>query len=244
MPTPRRCSSPRPSTSAPRGYRRRTPPPGRSRRCPGPGGRAPGRPAPWRRRRSAPDPTSSRSVRYSSAPRAARAGAVARPMSTGRARDQASFSLEVLAMPRPTVTRGIAPHSGDLTCDARPPGHPSALSHSRSTTSSARAGSVPRPTKAESCDSVIAVVATRVRTSAEQVVRDRARTAVLLDEGRRSGRSRRPRSRSSVSRIWASVFCATVQADMIGSLVAKTVAALPTIRLAKAAGVSPASRGA
>ena len=49
---------------------------------------------------------------------------------------------------------------------------------------------------------------------------------------------------SMISRICASVFRASVHARMIGSLVEKTIAALPTIRFAKSDGASPGSRGA
>ena len=49
---------------------------------------------------------------------------------------------------------------------------------------------------------------------------------------------------SMISRICASVFRASVQARMIGSLVENTAAALPTIRLANSDGASPGSRGA
>src|SRR5690348_8028679 len=136
---------------------------------------------------------------------------------------------------RPADTAGRtgdeAPLAHETHCAAMP--H-SAISHSRSTISIARWGSWPRPTNALSPDSVIPVVPTSVRTSAGRSsemgrapVRTSCSTSATILSITVSSKS------FNMSRISASVLRAILHARITGSLLANTVAAAATIRLAK-----------
>ena len=220
-----------------RGCRARTRRRRRSRRCPAPGARAPRAPSALASATVFSRPSASRSVRKSSAPSAASS-------QSGGAADAAGGAGEKTTLARETA----APrHGGDPTAHAQmaPGAAPQRIEPQPLQRHRPRArGSVPRPTNA-------AVVRQRHRRGGGQradqggqVAGDRAGAGVLSGRGRRSW-SITPSSKSfMISRICASVFRARVQAGMIGSLLANTAAALPTIRLANSAGVSLGSRGA
>ena len=203
-------------------------------------GGAPARRAHARRRPSASSPSALRSVRNSSAPSAASFSAVARADAAGRARSGSTVCPRIRSA---APWRATLPARGQPALDAvaTPQGvEPQPLQHLDAPVP----GRCPCPTKALSCDSVIAVVAVSMRTRAGTSSEIGPGAGVLLDDADDLVDHARPRSRSSSRGSAASVFCATVHAAMIGSLLANTAAALPTIRLANAGGDSPGSRGA
>ena len=104
-------------------------------------------------------PSASRSVRYSSAPWAASFSAVARPMPLAAPVRRQRLPSKPLACAMAVTLLTYA------LCGGRSPPR-CAVTHSRSSDLDGAIGSVPRPTNALSCVSVIVVVAASVRTRA------------------------------------------------------------------------------